>query len=279
MIGYLRSLKHQWNLKVSYHRFLRAGNPPWAPGYQIHKEKEVLRAINDSSHDPQALPSGYGWRLDERIVEYSWFYSNLPKGPGRLLDAGSVLNLYFLLMHPSVREKQTFVSTLAPEAMAAWRDSVSYVFEDFRDTCFRDNYFDWICCLSTLEHVGLDNSMLYTGDDSMKESDEKSHLEFLLQMRRVLKPGGTLFLTVPFGRHENHGWFQVFDSGMADTLIDEFAPSSLEETIYQYLPEGWINSDRVAAKDAIYFDIHKNKDHDPDFAAASRAVICLKMTK
>lgn len=279
VIGHLRSLKHKWNLKVAYRRFLKAGNPPWAPGYQIHKEQEIIAAINNADYDPNAVSPGFGWRLDERIIEYPWFFSKLPQGPGRLLDAGSVLNFYYLLMHPRIREKQTFITTLAPEAMAAWRDGVSYVFEDFRDTCFRDGYFDWICCLSTLEHVGLDNTMLYTSDSSKNETHSGSYIDFLLQMRRVLKTGGSLFLTVPFGRHVNHGWFQVFDSQMADALIDTFAPTAVEETIYQYLPEGWVNSDREQAKDAVYFDIHKTKKYDTDYAAASRAVICLKMSK
>jgi hypothetical protein len=93
----------------------------------------------------------------------------------------------------------------------------------------------------------------------------------------MLKPGGTLYLTMPFGRHVNHGWFQVFDSAMVDHVIHSFAPSECVETIYQYLPDGWIVSTREAAKDAEYFDIHKSKTYDPDHAAASRAVVCLEM--
>lgn len=279
MIGYLRQMKHQWNLKVAYKRFLDSGNHPWTPGYEIHKEKQIVAAVNDASHDPRALRSGHGWRLDERVVEYPWFFSNLPDGPGRLLDAGSVLNFPYLLLHPKIAQKKAFVSTLAPEAWAAWQNGVSYVFEDLRDSCFRDDYFDSVCCLSTLEHVGLDNTMLYTADTSKNEQNTGSYRDFLLELRRILKPGGTLYLTVPFGRHVNHGWFQVFDAEMADELIATFAPSAVDETIYQYQPEGWVNSGRDSAKDCLYFDIHKQKDYDPDYAAASRAVICLMLTK
>jgi hypothetical protein len=263
----------------TYQNFLKESNPPWKPGYQQHKEQSIVAAINDPDYDPDNLPPGHGWRLDERIVEYPWFFAKLPEGAGRLLDAGSVLNCSYLLMHPRVREKRSFVSTLAPEQIALWQQSVSYVYEDLRDSCFRDDYFDWICCLSTLEHVGLNNTMLYTADESKRENDRGAYREFLLQLRRMLRPGGTLFLSVPFGRYQNHGWFQVFNSAMADDLIATFAPSAVRETIYQYLPEGWIRSDRESAKDALYFDIHKRKIYDPDYAAASRAVICLELAK
>ena len=91
--------------------------------------------------------------------------------------------------------------------------------------------------------------------------------------------GGTLYLTMPFGTHVNHGWFQIFDAPMVDSLIETFRPSRQRETIYRYLPEGWTVGDRASAKDATYFDIHKQKDYDADYAAASRAVVCLELTK
>ena len=99
------------------------------------------------------------------------------------------------------------------------------------------------------------------------------------ELKRVLKPGGTLYLSMPFGQHVNHGWFQIFDSQMVDAVIEQFAPTRTTEFIYQYLPEGWTLSTREAAKDATYFDIHKNKTYDADYAAASRAIVCLELVK
>jgi SAM-dependent methyltransferase len=259
--------------------FLANGNLPWTPGYEEHKAASVAAAINDPAHDPFNLPPGYGWRLDERIVEFPWFISRLPAGESRLLDAGSTLNHAHVLPHPKLKEKKLFISTLAPEHWAAWQWGVSYVFEDMRDACFKDGYFDNIACISTMEHVGLDNTMLYTGEASKNENDGETYAAFLAELRRMLKPGGTLYLSVPFGRHENHGWFQVFDARMVDEVIRRFAPSSHVEIIYQYFAEGWTVSTREAAKDALYFDIHKKKTYDPDHAAASRAVVCLELTR
>jgi SAM-dependent methyltransferase len=262
-----------------YKTFLARGNPPWSPGYEQHKVAAITAGVNDPAHDAFRLPQGYGWRLDERVVEYPWFMSRLPAGKGRLLDAGSTLNHPYVLAHPKLREKNVFVSTLAPEYWAAWQWSVSYVYEDIREACFRDAYFDNIACISTMEHVGLDNTMLYTAESSKNEQNAGTYAVFLAELKRMLKPGGTLYLSMPFGRHVNHGWFQVFDSPMVDEVIRQFAPSAVTEIIYQYLPEGWTVSTREAAKDADYFDIHKTKDYAPDYAAASRAVVCLELTK
>jgi hypothetical protein len=263
----------------NYRKFLAAGNPPWKPGYDTHKVKSVTAAINDPAHDPCNLPKGFGWRLDERIVEYPWFISRIPAGKGRLLDAGSTLNHPHILGHQKLREKSCFISTLAPEQWAAWQWGVSYVYEDLRESCFRDDYFDWIACISTIEHVGLDNTMLYTNDASKNEMDASGYTSCLAELRRLLKPDGVLFLSVPFGRQANHGWFQIFDAAMVDRSLERFAPKSYRETIYRYLPEGWTVGDRQSAKDATYFDIHKRKNYDEDYAAASRAVVCLEMIK
>lgn len=260
-----------------YRAFRAGGNKPWTPGYEQHKAAMIKAAINDASWDPYELPAGHGWRLDERIVEYPWFISRLPAGEMRLLDAGSTLNHAHVLDHPKLREKKMFVSTLAPENWAAWQWGVSYVYEDLREACFRDGYFDAIACISTMEHVGLDNAMLYTRDGTKKEYDEGGYTVFLSELRRMLRSGGTLYLTVPYGRHVNHGWFQVFDGSMVDDVVRRFAPLALIETVYMYLPEGWVVSTREAAKNMEYFDIHKAKGYDPDYAAASRAVICLEM--
>ncbi len=273
LTGYLK----RQSAERKYKAFLAAGNPPWKAGYDTHKVRSITAAINDPAFDPERLAKDYGWRLDERIVEYPWLLSRLPSGPGRMLDAGSTLNHTHVLAHPKLVEKSLFISTLAPEASADWQRGISYVYEDLRQSCFRDGYFDYVACISTIEHIGLDNTMLYTSDPGKNETDRTGYLACIAEFRRILKPGGTLFLSMPFGSRANHGWFQIFDAAMVDDVIATFAPAATRETIYRYLPEGWTVSDRASAKDATYFDIHKQKKYDADFAAASRAVVALEL--
>jgi hypothetical protein len=98
-------------------------------------------------------------------------------------------------------------------------------------------------------------------------------------MHRMLKPGGTLYVSVPFGKHLKCGWFQIFDSDMVERVINTFGPSRVTEFHYRYEPAGWVASTREQSADATYFDIHKTKQYDPDYAAASRAVVCLELVK
>jgi SAM-dependent methyltransferase len=255
------------------------GRRPWSRGYTVHRRRTIESVLAAGRFDPDALPPGYGLRLDERVVEYAWMFSRLPRGGGRLLDAGSVLNFDFLLGQPALAEKTLAISTLAPEPFCFWNRGISYVFEDLRHSGFRDGLFDWVVSLSTVEHIGLDNAMLYSGDAGHRENRPDTYLEAIREFARVLRPGGTLLLSVPYGRHANHGWFQVFDAPMVDALVAAFAPSRSREWIFRYLPEGWVRSNRADAADATYFDIHARRDYDPDFAAASRAVVCLELTR
>lgn len=255
------------------------GMRPWSFGYAAYKRRKITQSIDLNRFDSKNLPPGYGFRLDERIVEYPWFLSRLPPHAGTLLDAGSILNHEFLLKNPGLASKRIFISTLAPEAECFCRYGVSYVYEDLRDSCFRDGNFDWVVSLSTIEHIGMDNTMLYTSDAGKRESDKLAHLQATTEFRRLLKTGGTLYLSVPFGKHRDHGWFQIFDAAMVDRLIEAFGPARSTETHFRYTESGWVPSDRRTSGESTYFDIHESKNYDADFAAASRAVVCLELVK
>lgn len=271
-------------LKKIYHAvneaaFRLTGMRPWSLGYGEYKKRNIKNLLVEGDFDAHRLPPGYGFRLDERIIEYPWFFSRIPFEHGKLLDAGSVLNFDYILVHPILKSKKIFISTLAPESVCHWRTGISYVYEDLRDSCFRNEYFDWIASLSTIEHIGLDNTMLYTAEASKKENVASSYLAAVKEYWRMLKPGGVLYLSFPFGRHENCGWFQIFDADMLDEVIKTFAPTRVEEFHYKYDPNGWRVSSREESKNATYFDIHTQKSYDADFAAASRAIVCLELVK
>jgi len=227
----------------------------------------------------EQLPQGYGFRLDERVIEDPWLFDRLPAGGGVLLDAGSVLNQESLLERDRLGEKRVFISTLAPEPRSFNAKGVSYVYEDLRTSCFRDELFDWIVCLSTLEHVGMDNTMIYTVDESKKEDEPLSYLDAIRELHRMLKPGGRLYLSVPFGAAKSHGWFQVFDAQKVEALIKEFSPVSYDEFHFRYQPDGWTVSTREQSAGSTYFDIHETGEYEPDFCAAARAVVCLELRK
>lgn len=265
-------------------KYLKSGRIPWSPGYKQYRYGQ-LSAIPANAQLLEAfgrnepLPPGYGVGLDERIVEYPWLLSRLRDSEGLLLDGGSVLNYPFLLDAPQLSGKRVVIMTLAPESTIEKRQNVSYVFGDLRDTIFRDEIFDVIVSVSTLEHVGMDNAMLYTADGRHKESSPDDYVRVIQEFRRVLKPGGRFLMTVPFGKSQNLGWLCQFDAERLKQAIAAFGPGLVATTFYKYGPQGWSVSDEASCRECEYFDVHSAARPADDLAAAARAVVCLEFVK
>ena len=264
------------------HRYMRSARIPWSAGYTEYKYDFIGEFINGpdlSAFVVGPLPPAYGYRLDERSVEYPWFFSRLGEAERVILDAGSVLNHRQILTVDRLKGKQLYISTLFYEGRPEVTPSPSYVYEDLRHMCFRDDFFDAICSLSTLEHVGLDNTMLYTPDPAKRENEKYAYLEAVRELRRVLRPGGKLYLSMPFGTYRNHGWFQVFDAEMVDRLVEVFAPAAMDATFFRYESDQWNFSDGERCRDDSCFDLRAGDPYEHDYLAFSRCVVCLELAK
>jgi hypothetical protein len=269
--------------------FKAFGEKPWSRGYFYTRNKFIQDQLSHKDFDLSQLPSGYGVQFDERVIEYPWVFSKLNSQEENILDAGSILNFEFLLTHERLKHKKITIVTLAPEDDCFWKTGTSYVFGDLRDTCFRENYFDSVICVSTLEHIGMNNNVYKTmGHFSAAERDTEMKLEgmqsepgYLLairELKRVLKPGGQLLLTVPYGGEAQHGWLQVFDSRKLDAIKTTFSPTKYAEEIYQWTNGGWAKSDRDKTANCRYSLASQNEGTDLVFAAAE-AVACLQLIK
>jgi len=270
--------------KDKVRQYLDAGRIPWSEGYKeyrygyltgILRDTELLQRFSRS----ETLPAGHGVGLDERVVEYPWLLGRLRNSTGLLLDAGSVLNYPFLLEHPGLQGRPMVLMTLAPESYMAKSARVSYVFGDLRKTFFQDNTFTDIVCVSTLEHVGQDNTRLYTEDRRYRENQPEDSSAAVAEFRRILAPGGRLNLTVPFGKPQNCGWLQQFDSARLRKVADAFGAPAIQADFFRYGPNGWQRSDESACADCEYYDVHSSPAPAPDLAAAARAVACLEFVK
>ncbi len=153
---------------------------------------------------------GYGAGLDERVVEFP-----LVLEMGRfstedtVLDAGASLNARIIrkYVHRTGAHIVHFTQSAREEELIPHDDRASYMFGDLRSMPFKDETFDKVVCISTLEHIGMDNSR-YGGK---VENNPDSYIDAVREMFRVLKRGGRMLITVPYGTQKNLGWFRIFN--------------------------------------------------------------------
>lgn len=162
------------------------------------------------------------------------------------------------------------IATLAPEPLAFNSMGVSYLYADLRRLPLRDDWFDEVVCLSTLEHVGMDNTTYGAAAEHAADPTEEAALA-LREVLRVVKPGGRIHLSVPFGRREDHGWFRQFDRADVDALFERAGAGRREEMVFAHSPKGWR---RVTAAEAAEATYNAAPGCAGDLAVAARAVLC-----
>jgi hypothetical protein len=263
-------------------RYLRSGRLPWSEGYWQYRLQYTAEALQDAAlmqrfRAGQPLPAGYGQRLDERVVEYPWVLARLTEGSGPILDAGAVLSYRYLLDLPQLATRPVVVCTLTMDSEYVARPNVSYLLGDLRHTPLRAAAAQAIVCISTLEHIGLDSTQVYAAAPRYREQRPDSYRAVIEEFKRLLAPGGRLYLTIPFGQYRNHGWLQQFDWAMVQDLISVFGGRLEALAFYRYAAAGWQVAEATECAAVRYFDIHETKSFDPDYAAAARAVACLAL--
>ena len=116
---------------------------------------------------------------------------------------------------------------------------------------------------------------------------EKCMLDFNIavnELKRVLKTGGRMFITIPFGRRQKiicggTIFMQQFDRTLLASLKHTLTSCEIVTKFYQYSQGGWNISNEDSCSNVAYFNIHKDRTFDNDFAAAARAVACLEIIK
>ena len=262
------------------------GNVPWSYGYHDFKESVITQHINDDnflenlSHKKSL--EGYGYRLDERVIEYPWIFSKLRVENSKILDAGSTFNFEFIVNHPLIAQNSVTIYTYAPESNNFIDKGVSYLFGDLRELPFKDSWFDVVVSQSTIEHIDMDNSIYGYKTEHLKDAGKKSY-EFVTavkEMLRVLKSQGTLLLTFPFGKFENHDFFQQFDEEMLNVILDLLIDRGITEvTFFRYDNDSWNFAAKEELKSVVSYNPHTGRGKLNDGAAHCRSIACIHFIK
>jgi len=166
---------------------------------------------------------------DERVVEIPWVLSRL-RPAGRVLEVGyafaETAYLGGLL--------RSGVELVGVDLAAREAEGMDTVEADVRDLPFEDGSFDQALLVSTLEHLGADNTVYGLA----AESDD-TRVEALRELRRVLRRGGSLLATVPLGEPGDHGWFRQEDERGWTRLYARAGLFLDELEAYELTPEGW----------------------------------------
>jgi SAM-dependent methyltransferase len=193
---------------------------------------EYQRALNTNKRgnfDCIYLPNHYGHGMPERVVEIllaSLSYQRHIK----VLDIGHAnamkCHLDMIQTLPEPRDI-TGVDIAIPEYKVN-KYYHSSIVGDISQSSFKEHSFDLIWCISTIEHLGMDNSG-YT-NNFLKEKGIVN--KALKEMLRILKPGGDILITVPFGRFEDHGWQINYDYEHLQNILEIFKPSAAVKMLF-----------------------------------------------
>jgi len=213
----------------------------------------------------------YGAGKTERVIEIPWALSKYNGGP-RVLEVGCS----FAYDNPEYI--QGLMSLNIPELHGIDVSSVEAPHfikktADIRESGYETEFFDFVLCISTLEHVGKDNTKYYKPIAELppdRQNPSPPDAEALAEMFRILRPGGMLIVTVPFGKFVDYGWFTHYDSRAISTLFQSIPSASISAEYFKYTKDGWVPCAAAELADTSYQD---------NGAPAAAGVACFEVTK
>lgn len=209
------------------------------------------------------LKGNFGTGDSERCIEIPWSLY-LYAGESTVLDVGyahaekryisELLSLKIPHLH-GIDLVEKNIEGIIPHTM------------DIRKTGFKDNFFDMVLCISTLEHIGRDISR-YTHDT--REIQGNGDFEALTEIVRITKNNGKIVLTVPYGKEADYGWQINYNDRRFQKLLTTVPLQIVIEEYFIY-SDGWKKCDKKSLEKVEYMDNNAQ-------AAAGLACVLLKKT-
>jgi SAM-dependent methyltransferase len=191
----------------------------------------VARGVHARARDERPRNLGAVAGSDERPIEIAWTLARY-RGEPRVLDIGyaNAEPAYLAGLLAAVPESPTGVD-LVHDDVAGFDGVVA----DVRKLPFKARSFDVVFCISTLEHVGKDNTLY----GAANERDPAAIPAALREIKRVLSRRGRALLTVPTGENEDRDWFIQRDPRSWRELFLHAGFAVFEHELYELADDGW----------------------------------------
>jgi len=208
---------------------------------QLDDVVAFARGARQRAERPRHLQAPPG--TDERLVEVPWVLSRLRTG--RVLEVGyAFAEPAYIAALVEADPGELVGADLATAVVPGFETVVA----DARSLPFPDQSFDQVLLVSTLEHIGADNEVY--GVEG--EPDDSGRAAALRELRRILRPAGSLLVTVPLGEPGDHGWFRQEDVGGWTRLFTDAGFFVEEQEAYELGEDGWRSAPTFDPEGVVY---------------------------
>jgi len=199
---------------------------------KIKMNKWMLRiAACFIDYEAESLPP------DSRVIEYGFTLAKIAEMPkGKSLDVGCIARHNYLIPMMCFDGWDVFGIDIR-DGWGYQHPNFTFVKGDIRENTFKDGEFDMVSCISAIEHMGTTS---YYGETKIEDNADYIVMQ---EIKRILKPGGTLLITVPYRKvGEARPGYKIYDQSFMAMFGDmEIA----DEVIYKKdSVKGWIPADR-----------------------------------
>jgi SAM-dependent methyltransferase len=199
---------------------------------KIRMNKLMLRiAACFIDYEAESLPP------DSRVIEYGFALAKIAGMPkGKALDVGCIARHNYLIPMMCFAGWDVFGIDIR-DGWGYTHPNFTFIKNDIRDNTFKDNEFDMVSCISAIEHMGTTS---YYGETKIEDNADYKVIQ---QIKRILKPGGILLLTVPYRKvGESRPGYKIYDESFMSMLGDM---EIIDGVIYKKdANRGWIPASR-----------------------------------